>query len=187
MSNNGGWCSKISGKGSPQHATDGSLVNEFSNFLKGKRVASFGDGPGEYKRLISQLSQVVVYDGYDGAPFGEETTNHDVRFLDLSVPIYHLEQYDWIISLEVAEHIPKEFESIYLDNLVRHAKEGIILSWAKIGQGGHSHVNNQNFDYVKTQMELRGFKHDQKMSTYFKSKATLSWLQDNINVYRRKI
>ncbi len=41
-----------------------------------------------------------------------------------------LNKYDWIISLEVAEHIPAQFESIYIDNLVKHAKEGIILSWA---------------------------------------------------------
>ena len=46
--------------------------------------------------------------------------------------------------MKVAEHIPKEFEHVYIDNLVRHAKEGIILSWSKVGQGGHSHVNNQN-------------------------------------------
>jgi len=49
----------------------------------------------------------------------------------------------WILSLEVAEHIPAQFESIYIDNLVKHAKEDIILSWAKLGQSGHSHVNNK--------------------------------------------
>ena len=35
----------------------------------------------------------------------------------------------WILSLEVAEHIPAQFESIYIDNLVKHAKEDIILAW----------------------------------------------------------
>jgi hypothetical protein len=47
VSENGGWCSKISGKNSPQHATDFALARELSNYLKGKRVASFGDGPGK--------------------------------------------------------------------------------------------------------------------------------------------
>ena len=32
--------------------------------------------------------------------------------------IYCFQTYDWVFSLEVAEHIPKESEGIYLDNLV---------------------------------------------------------------------
>ena len=97
-----------------------------------------------------------------------------------------IKQYDWIISLEVAEHIPQEFESIYLDNLVRHANEGIILSWAKVGQGGHSHVNNRDFDYVKEQIRKRGFFHNFERSKYFKNIADLFWLKNNLNVYQKK-
>ena len=120
-------------------------------------MASFGDGPGAYKQIINELNQVSCYDAFDGAPYVELTTDNNVNYIDLSIPIHHLNQYDWIISLEVAEHIPSQFESVYLDNLVRHAKEGIILSWATIGQGGHSHVNNRNFEYVKEQMQKRNF------------------------------
>ena len=129
------------------------MSKALSNFLKGKKVASFGDGPGVYRELLLEYGEVAIYDSYDGAPYSEETTDYYVNFLDLSVPIYHLNQYDWVISLEVGEHIPAEFEHIYIDNLVRHANEGIILSWAKIGQGGHSHINNRNFEYVKQKME----------------------------------
>jgi tryptophanyl-tRNA synthetase len=53
---------------------------------------------------------------------------------------YSIGQYDWIISLEVAEHIPEKYEAVYLDNIFRHAKEGIILSWAVPGQIGLSLV-----------------------------------------------
>jgi hypothetical protein len=42
------------------------------------------------------------------------------------------------------------FKSVYLDNVFRHAREGIILSWAVPGQDGLSHVNNKPLDYVKT-------------------------------------
>ena len=47
VSENGGWCSKISGKNSPQHLTDTPMAIALSEYLKGKRVASFGDGPGK--------------------------------------------------------------------------------------------------------------------------------------------
>jgi hypothetical protein len=186
VSTNGGWCSKISGANSTQHITDKRLATTLSNFLKGKTVASFGDGPGLYKKLISEKREVILYDSFDGAPYCEETTDGRVQFLDLSVPIYHLKQYDWIVSLEVAEHIPQEYESIYLDNLAKHASEGIILSWARIGQGGHSHVNNRDFDYVKKQVEKRGFKHDLTASNILKSGTNLAWIQNNVNVFIRK-
>ena len=89
------------------------------------------------------------------------------------------------MSLEVAEHIPKTFEKVYVDNIVRHSKEGIILSWAKIGQGGHSHINNKDFNDVKQIMEEKGFFHDANNSAMLKQAATFGWLKDNINVYRK--
>ena len=154
--------------------------------MKDKRVGSFGDGPGMYKKLLTEAGQVSSYDAFDGAPFTENTTEGRCQFLDLSVPIYHLEdKYDWIISTEVAEHIPKKFEKFYLDNLTRYAKEGIIMSWAKFGQSGHSHVNNQDLSYVKAQMEARGFRLDQKQSDVIRNQSTFAWLKDNLNVYYR--
>lgn len=152
--------------------------------MLGKRVASFGDGPGIYKKKLLELNEVASYDAFDGAPFTENTTEGRCQFLDLSVPFYHLEdKYDWVISTEVAEHIPKPFEKNYLDNIARYAKQGVILSWAKLGQGGHSHVNNQDLSYVKEQMQARGFVLDQKLSDEIKKHSTLSWLIDNLNVY----
>ena len=103
------------------------------------------------------------------------------------MPIYHLDKYDWIISLEVAEHIPKQYELVFVDNLVRHAKEGIILSWAKIGQGGHSHINNKDFADVKILMEERGFYHDASASKAIKSKATFDWLRENTNIFKKNL
>jgi hypothetical protein len=185
VSDSGGWCSSISGRNSSKHVTDDNFAKALSDFLANKRVASFGDGPGVYKEKIEALGKVISYDAFDGAPFVEITTDNRVKFLDLTLPIYHLKTYDWVVSVEVAEHIPKEFEHIYVDNLVRHAKEGIILSWSKVGQIGHSHVNNQNFDYVKSIMEKKCFNHDNKNSLMLKNYASLSWIKNNVNVYRR--
>jgi len=104
------------------------------------------------------------------------------------VPIYHLDKYDWIISLNVAEHIPKQYELVFVDNLVRHAKEGIILSWAKNVQGGHSiHTNDKDFADVKILMEERGFYHDASASKAINSKATLDWLRENTNIFKKNL
>jgi len=182
----GGWCAKTSTENGGQHKTDTALVPVLAKFLQGKKVASFGDGPGRYKVLLLETGLLKGYDSYDGAPFSEKTSEGRVSYLDLTLPQYGLPLYDWIVSLEVAEHIPKQFEHIYIDNIVRHAKEGIILSWAVPGQAGHSHVNLQPFEYVKQLFEGLGFSHDPASSKLLKDGSTLDWLKTNTNVYRRK-
>ncbi|CAC5403058.1 unnamed protein product [Mytilus coruscus] len=182
----GGWCKTASTETGGQHLTDKSLIPHLSFLLKGKTVASFGDGPGAYKREIMKLGQVTLYDAFDGAPYSEDNSDGNVNFLDLTIPQYGIPLYDWIISLEVAEHIPKEFESIYLDNIFRHAKEGIILSWAVPGQGGLQHINNQPLTYVINVMKKNGFARNESLSNKLQVSSSLSWIRSNINVYIRK-
>ena len=148
-------------------------------------MASFGDGPGRYKQLLLATGKLKSYDAYDGAPFTDTTSEGRVKFLDLTLRQYGLPLYDWVISIEVAEHIPRQFESMFIDNIVRHAREGVVLSWAIPGQGGFSHVNNRPVQYVKELMEGLGFKHDPEWSEKLKGAATLFWLRGNTNVYRR--
>ena len=181
----GGWCKETSQENSTEHATDKTLIPHMSILLSDKTVASFGDGPGIYKREIEKLGHVKLYDAFDGAPYCEETSHGRVRFMDLSIPQYGIRQYDWIISLEVAEHIPKKYEAVYLDNIFRHAKEGIILSWAVPGQGGLSHINNKPIEYVLKVMRENGFQRDAGKSMKLQASASLSWIKSNINVYIR--
>ena len=150
-------------------------------------MASFGDGPGLYKQLILETGKLRKYDAYDGAPFSETTSDGRVKFLDLTLPQYGLPVYDWIISLEVAEHIPQQYESTYIDNIIRHAKEGVVLSWSVPGQHGYSHVNNRPHEYAIQLMESLGFKHDPVDTQKLKDAAKYAWIKANIYVYRRII
>jgi len=79
----------------------------------------FSSLAGQYKKLIDESGQVRRYDAFDGSPYCEQVSEGRVRHLDLSVPQYGLPIYDWIVSLEVAEHIPPQFEAAFLDNLFR--------------------------------------------------------------------
>ena len=109
-----------------------------------------------------------------------------VKFADLTLPQYFEHTYDWVMSLEVGEHVPVEFEDIFLDNLVRHAREGVLLSWAVEGQGGHHHVNNHNNDYVIDKMRSKGFDYDQAASESVRTVAELPWFRNTIMIFRRQ-
>ncbi|KAK3607500.1 hypothetical protein CHS0354_031121 [Potamilus streckersoni] len=182
-SHTGGWCRQESKEDSGKHWTDKDLVKALVELFKGKRVASFGDGPGRYKQLVEDAGKGVVYDAFDGAPFCEETSEGRVKFMDLTLPQFGLPMYDWIISLEVAEHIPKQFEGVYLDNINRHAREGVVLSWAVPGQGGYGHVNERFFDYVVKIMEKNELYFDPEQSQVLRQAASFQWLKGNINVF----
>ena len=105
--------------------------------------------------------------------------------MDLSIPQYGILQYDWIISLEVAEHIPEKYEAVYLDNIFRLAKEGIILSWAVPEKGGLGHINSKPIEYVYKVMRENGFQRDAGNTMKLQATASLSWNKSNINVYIR--
>lgn len=185
ISANGGWCAQTSGTNSSSHVWDQGLSKALSTFLKGKSVASFGDGPGLYKKHLDSVGEVKSYTAYDGAPFCESTTEGRVKFLDLTAPQFGMPAFDWVVSIEVGEHIPAKFEDIFLDNLARHAKEGIILSWAVPGQGGLSHVNNKALTDVVNQMKKRHFSFNSDHGKPLRDASSFYWLKQNIHVYRR--
>ena len=109
-----------------------------------------------------------------------------MKFLDLTLPQYWLPRYDWVLSMEVFEHIPAQYETVVLDNVDRAAGHGVVLSWAVPGQGGFRHINNRSPAYVNQTMFNRGFRLDRAASDELSEAAEIDWLKNNIRVYTRR-
>lgn len=105
--------------------------------------------------------------------------------MDLSLPQYLEQQYDWVMSLEVGEHLPKQYEQVLLENIARHAKVGVVLTWATPGQGGHAHVNEQPNEYVIEKLATLGLKYDKEQSIAYRAVAELPWFKKTIMVFVR--
>ena len=108
-----------------------------------------------------------------------------VKFLDLTLPQYWLPRYDWVLSTEVLEHIPAQYETVVLDNIDRAAGHGVVLSWAAPRQLGFYHVNNRPPAYVNQAMFDREFIMDQNASLVLRARATNPNLKNNVRVYIR--
>ena len=52
VSSSGGWCRPASNPASGEHKTDFALASALESLFHGKSVASMGDGPGIYKKVI---------------------------------------------------------------------------------------------------------------------------------------
>src|SRR5579872_4362992 len=53
-----------------------------------------------------------------------------------------------------------DMNAIYIDNLHRHNRRGIILSWAVPGQGGHGHCNELENERVRDKFRSLGYECD---------------------------
>ncbi|PVD21673.1 hypothetical protein C0Q70_17472 [Pomacea canaliculata] len=187
MSSSGGNCEEDSDPNvTKHHMFDEKLADVLSWFFTGQTVVGFADGPGQYRDHLLKQGRVISYDAYDVAPFVEKVTGGAVKFMDLTLPQYGLPAYDWVMCLEVAEHIPARYERILVDNMARHARKGVVLSWANISQGGINHVNNKSSEDVKTLLDEAGFYPDNSATQYMRNQSVNNHLRVNNIVFRRK-
>lgn len=126
-------------------------------------VSDFGAGVGQYGKSLLALNPRHRYRGYDGAGNIEEYTDSFLKWFDLSRPL-SMPRTDWVMTLEMGEHIPPEHEASVLRNLHAHNCKGLIVSWGQLGQPGHAHVNNHSPQYVVRQIEGLGYRVSDKLT-----------------------
>lgn len=170
------------------HAHDSRLAGAILKVLKARKcdtLVDFGCGTGEYARFFRRHNLVV--EAYDGNPWTEQLTGGIGKVLDLSQHFDLNKQFKCVMSLEVGEHIPAEFEQTFLDNLTNHCNDDeggfIILSWAVPGQAGDGHVNCQTNDYIMLEMQKRGYFLENALTNQLRNASTLWWFKKSLMVF----
>ncbi len=169
-----------------EHFYDSNLGKCLTNFFKNENatnVVDFGCGMGDYVKTFRENN--INARGFDGNPNTPELTNNLCNVLDLSIPKQFDEPFDWVMSLEVGEHLPQQYEDIFINNLHNNNKYGIVLSWAIDGQGGTGHFNERNNDYIKSKICNLGYVNDTKTENKMRNSASLSWFKNTIMVFRK--
>ncbi|XP_021968530.1 uncharacterized protein LOC110863504 [Folsomia candida] len=183
VSKNGYWVGQGAVKG---HNFDAPLAEGMLKFLQSegcKTILKLGSGTGAYARFIKKHD--IHVSCYDGNPSTQENTEGTCGVLDFSKAL-DLSPAEWVISLEVGEHIPAEFESVFIQNIKQHAKNGVILSWSVEGQGGVGHVNNRNNDYIRSLFHQSGYASDYRAEVTLRKVATLPWFKNTLMVFKKK-
>lgn len=183
---------KISNKGfwltddESGHCFDLSLatkLKDFFNSVKCNSLLDLGCGPGRYTKYF--IDNGIESEGYDGNPNTPIISEGLCKVADLT-QINKFDNKDWVLSLEVGEHIPKEYEAIFIQNLINHSKKGIILSWALPNQPGDGHVNCQSNEYVINLMRSYNYILDVHSTIQLREAAELWWFQNTLMVFRKK-
>lgn len=182
ISNNGFWLDDSL----ENHQYDEVLANALITFFhnnQAETIVDFGCGHGKYTKLF--LDNTLLCEGYDGNPNTEKLTHGLCKVLDLSQPVNLNQTYDWVMSLEVGEHIPKQFEANFINNLHIHNTKGVVVSWAVPNQGGHGHFNEMPNEYIKEIFKNLGYINDVEAEQFLREHSTFFWFKNTIMVFKR--
>jgi cyclopropane fatty-acyl-phospholipid synthase-like methyltransferase len=155
-------------------------------------VLELGAGKGCYVSALRRNGvRAMGFDYQSNKEQLEDSTfaesNALVRHADLSQP-QHLLKANWVMSLEVGEHIPKQHEAAFIRNVHTHNHHGIVLSWA-ISTAGNGHVNPLSNEAVAKRFIPLGYVVDTEATAELRAasgKTGISWFNQTLQVLRRK-
>ena len=150
-----------------------------------KTAVDIGCGNGKYTRNL--IAAGIPCKGYDGSPLTPEITDGLCEVMDFSIPS-DIGQFDLVLCLEVGEHIPKQYEQVFIDNICRAADKHVCLSWALEKQDGWGHINCQNNDYVISEMRKRGFTYKPVETQILRDSTGLNeyiwWFKNTVMIFK---
>jgi SAM-dependent methyltransferase len=109
-----------------------------------RSVVDVGCGDGTWLAVVEKLGVADVF-GIDGEYVGRDILQFPqscFQSFDLSKPFELTRRFDLAISLEVAEHLPKDCAAGFIESITRMAP-AVLFSAAIPSQGGNNHINEQ--------------------------------------------
>lgn len=103
---------------------------------------------------------------------------------DLRTPLTVNKKYDLVVSTEVGEHIDKEYEIQYLDNIksLMHENSKLIISWSPDGSDDQ-HLNALSKEQFIKLLTDNGLKINKDLTSEFLIKSGKTTIVSNFNWY----
>jgi SAM-dependent methyltransferase len=134
------------------------VVPIIMQLLSPKSVLDIGCGPGAWLRAFVE-NGVSQIQGIDGDYIDRERLLIEPQYFiaaDLTKPIVLNPEYDLVVCIEVAEHLPSANANGLVEKLAC-AAPAILFSAAIPGQGGTNHLNEQWLGYWCNRFSEQGF------------------------------
>ena len=157
------------------------------NFPDAKSIMDIGCGTGEMLEPLVETHRVLGIDFSQGAREMLVIPSDSYLDHDLTKPLPAVDRFDVVLSLEVWEHIPEEFEDVYVHNLLVSEPKHLIVSCAAPGQWGRHHYNCGGPEHVVEKMKGRGYELDEELtSEWNKIKYLATFYKRNTLIFNRQ-
>lgn len=165
------------------HVTDNNLLNSIKKYIVQNNINNcldIGCGNGFYTNEISKIIKCV---GIDGNP--NTKTSENIFIKDITKNMNY-GKFDLVLCLEVGEHIDSKYENKIINNIIKHVKDTLIISWAIPDQGGYGHVNCRTNEYIKEKIISFGFTNFIELENELRGATSCDWFKNTIMAFKVK-
>ena len=160
------------------------IANVVTTLSKTKTLLDFGCGTGYYLGYIDEITNKSLdLSGFEPEIQRENLFFNNILKQDLTQP-FQVNPGN-AMCIEVLEHIPKEYEHIAVDNIVKNCNDYLFISWARIGQSGHGHVNCKNKKDVIALFESKKFLLQKDITEQLQRSAKFGSLKNNLLCFKK--
>merc|ERR1712046_191941 len=92
-------------------------------------VGDFGAGGARYSEWLNETGLVEAF-AFDGVQSVADISGGNVLEVDLASSFELWRTFNWVICLDVGQHMPRTSVQTLLQNLRRHLEAGLVISWA---------------------------------------------------------
>jgi len=170
-------------------ATAGVITAYLMDKFHPASVLDLGCGTGVYLRHFAAKGCQVF--GVEGSAAGISRVPAEVPAVqhDLRTPLQLERQFDLVMNIEVAEHIPGKFSETLVHSICRHAKDLVVFTAAPPGTPGEDHINCRPREFWDALFAPQGFEFDPAQTDALMQHArrhdTAEWFQQWACIYVR--
>ncbi len=162
----GAWTADTHNRLYPNTLNEG-LARFICQHIQPENLFEFGSGMCDLANLIAR--SIPLGESYCVEPEIVVGVGGNLRLLNVDVfagpaPQVLNRRFDLVLSIEVAEHIPRDRHESLFDFLVARAGRLIVFSGARPGQGGHGHVAERAELDWRSEFTSRGCVFDARLS-----------------------
>lgn len=154
---------------------------------EGEDVVDFGAGLAPYRRFLKRSLPTGKYHPFDQAIDVDCLTNDSVAYADLRRPVKFVA--DWVFAMDVGERVLKRHSKSLVENLIKNARVGVVLSWGRprAFQSGQQGVgNDRSIADLLQDFTQADFKQDERAQAALRAAASHHpWLLKTLLVFRR--
>jgi SAM-dependent methyltransferase len=152
-----------------------------------RSVLDLGCGMGHYLKHFAANGCRAV--GVEGSAVGLARIPDAVVAMqhDLRKPLIVNQRFDLVMSVEVAEHVPKKYSRNLVRSLCRHSNGLIVFTAAPPGTPGDDHINCRERGFWDALFDEQGYEFNQEesrsMMEFARASGVARWFQEWAYIY----